>query len=220
MKNPRTPSDLNAWIDHWQTQLQGDENLSKEFRKRTGLWRQYASEALPINRYVRHRYGESPDVVTVTLRSGNQAHDAELSVNGSASYLEVTSTNDVVDAYGREYLNHHGIAPGDPVGINDGADLQRARQSGFPENPGQFIYGNSGQEEELTKVVDRIKAKLAKTNYPAQTVLLVSSVDTLLDLWKEKRILDWIASKLSVTSPSPFSEIWLVLQDGRCLRVL
>lgn len=218
-EKPRSPKDLIAWVGYWQTQLQSNEALSKEFRNRTGLWRQFATEALPIRRFIRDRY-ETANDVTITLRSGSQAYDAELSVGGVAHYLEVTSTNDLVDAYQREYLNTHGVAPGDPVGIDHGADLQRARQNNFPHNPGQFVYGNSGQEEELAKVVDRIRAKLAHTNYPAQTILIVSAEETLLDLWKDHQILDWVMNRIGVSTPNPFSEIWLVLQDGRCLRVL
>jgi hypothetical protein len=218
-ESPRKGKELVDWVREWQERLLLDEELARDFRRRTGFWKQFAYEALPIA-YFLNAITDRFDGATVTLKSGSQSFDAEVSHAGETFRIEVTSTTDVVDAYQREYLNNHSTCPGDPTGVASGTDLARARIEGFPQNPGQAIWGNSAQEGELAKVVDRLKSKNANPNYKAGTVLIIHCADRILDRWTEERIKSWLTPRLGVVSPAPFNGVWLTLEDERCLKLL
>ena len=219
----RNRTTYKKWLDDWQSKLLTDRNLAEDYRKRTDLWRQFTLEAIPIGRFIA-KYPDWPPEGSIRLQSGSQAFDAEVAYSsGKFFFIEVTSTEDIVSAYKREYLNkhdEHDVCPGDPVGINSKADLQKARKQSFPLNPSHVLYGNSGQESELRKIVERTKAKLAKKHYKQNTVLIVNSIDRILDKWTDIQIQDWLSKHLGTNSSTPFRNVWLTLEDERCIQLL
>lgn len=207
------------WISKWQNKIRSSTELCRDYRKRAGLWRQFALEAIPIMRYALQASDYIPKA-TIFLHSGNQPFDAKVTYQSVSYFIEVTSTESVVAAYKREYLNKHPFVAGDPVGVQTKADLKRARSQGFPPNVGQFLYGTSGQEAELQLILERTRAKMARTHYPPETILIVNSVDRILDLWNEEKIIGWLRQRLATEPPTPFSQVWLTLEDGRAILFL